>query len=162
MIVTWFMVLLFCTLVFRSFVGGLLGMFPIALATFINFGLMGFFRYTSDIASAIVTGIGVGIVVDFILHFLFRLKEEARRTDDIPKAVSTTMGSEGSAIVFDTGSNVFAFAVFLTSFLIPIRNFGLLVGFIVINSCFTTLFITPALAHFLKPKFLFGERKAET
>ena len=114
-----------------------------------------------DIASAIVTGIGVGIGVDFILHFLFRLKEEVERTGDIPEAISPTMGSEGSAIVFDTGSNVFAFIVFLTSFLIPIQNFGWLVGFIMISACFTTLVVTPALVHFIKPKFLFVENKTE-
>jgi hypothetical protein len=155
MIVTLTMVFVFCSLVFRSFIGGLLGMIPIALATLMNFGLMGFLGIRLDLASAIVTGIGVGIGVDFILHFLFRLKEEARKDSNVSNAVTTTMASEGTAIIFDAASNVLAFGVFLTSFLVPIQNFGWLVGFIMINSCLTTLCVTPALVHLLKPKFIF-------
>lgn len=158
MIVTLIMVFVFCTIVFRSFIAGLLGVIPIGMSTLMNFGLMGFLGIRLETSSAIVTGIGVGIGVDFIVHLLFRLKEEARREHDVKTVVTTSITSEGTAIVFDTASNVLAFSVFLTSFLIPIRNFGWLVSFIMINSGFATLFVTPALVHLLKPKFIFARR----
>lgn len=153
-------VFVFCSVVFRSLAGGFLGAVPIALATTMNFALMGFFGIRLDIASSIVTGIGVGIGVDFIIHLLFRLKEEAHKGKDVSAIMTTSFSSEGQAIVFDTASNVLAFGVFLTSFLTPVKNFGWLVGFIMINSCFATLFVVPALVHLLKPKFIFGRSKS--
>ena len=156
MVLTLVMVFVFCTVMFRALTGGLIGVIPIALATTMNFGLMGLLGIRLDMASSIVTGVGVGIGVDFIVHMLFRLREVASQEKDVMAAVSTTMASEGAAVIFDTGSNVLAFGVFLFSFLLPIRNFGWLVSFIMINSCFATLFVTPAVIHLLKPKFIFG------
>ncbi|MEM1124100.1 MAG: MMPL family transporter, partial [Bacteroidota bacterium] len=77
MIVAILIVLLFCSLIFRSLKTGLITIVPLVFSSLVTFGLMGFLGIRLEMATAIITAIGIGIGVDFAIHFIMRFREES-------------------------------------------------------------------------------------
>ena len=100
--------------------------------------------WSLDTATAVLTGISVGVGVDFAIHFISRLRRELRRTTFLDDAVGSTMLGAGRAIIFDAISNVLGFAAFLFSGFAPVRTLGLLVCFTMVSCVLLTLLFIPA------------------
>ena len=153
-IVAILIVLLLCSLVFRSLKMGLIAIIPLLFSTLVTFGLMGFLGIRLEMATAIITAIGIGIGVDFAIHFIMRFKEEAIASGDYEQATHVTMQTAGRAIGFDVLSNVLGFSVLIISSFLPIQNFGWLVSITMLDVALSTLLIIPAIMLILKPKLL--------
>jgi len=134
-----------CALAFRSLRLGLLTIIPLSLATLATFGLMGHLGIRLDTATAVITGISVGVGVDFAIHFISRLRLESLRTGDVEKAISTVMLGAGRAIIYDATSNVLGFMTFMFSGFAPVRTLGVLICFTMISCVVLTLIFIPAL-----------------
>ena len=147
------LVFLFCTLIYRSFAGGLLAITPLVIATLLTFGLMGFLGIRLDMGTAIITAIAVGIGVDFAIHYIARFREELAGSGNLEQATRTTMLTTGRAIIYDVMSNVLGFMVFIFSGFQPIQYFGWLISLTMITVCLGTLMMMPALFSVFKPKF---------
>jgi len=145
MLVAILIVLLFCSLIFRSLKTGLITIVPLVFSSLVTFGLMGFLGIRLEMATAIITAIGIGIGVDFAIHFIMRFQEETRKTGDLEQATHVTMQTAGRAIGFDVLSNVLGFIVLIYSNFLPIQNFGWLVSITMIDVAFSTLLIIPAI-----------------
>jgi len=78
-------------------------------------------------ATAVLTGICVGVGVDSAIHFISRLKYEALFTTDMREAVRGVMLGTGRAIVFDAIANSLGFVALIFSGFTPIRTLGVLV-----------------------------------
>ncbi len=159
MIVAVFLVLLFCSFVFRSLKIGLIAVVPLVFSTITTLGLMGILGIRLEMATAIITAIGVGIGIDFAIHFMMRFQREVARSNDLRVATFTTMQTAGRAISFDVLSNVLGFSVLLFSNLQPIQNFGGLVALMMVNVAVSTLLIMPAIILVFKPD-LVGQQKS--
>ena len=151
-------VLFFCIIVFRSIPGGLLSIVPLTLSTMLTFGLMGFLGIRLETGTAIITAIGIGIGVDFAIHYLSRFREEMARVGDIEKATRNTMVTSGKAIMYDVSSNILGFVVFIFSGFVPLQYFGWLISLTMITVSFASLVIYPALFSLVKPKFIYGNK----
>jgi predicted RND superfamily exporter protein len=134
-----------CAVAFRSARLGLLTILPLSLATLATFGLMGHLGIRLDTATAVLTGISVGVGVDFAIHFISRLKEESLRTRHIDEAVDKVMLKTGRAIIYDAISNILGFMTFLFSGFAPVRTLGLLICFTMISCVVLTLVFVPAI-----------------
>jgi predicted RND superfamily exporter protein len=147
-------VLLVCVLVFRSFIGGLLSIVPLTISSMLTFGLMGFLGIRLETGTAIITAIGIGIGVDFAIHFLMRFREERSNGNDMLKSTEITMITSGKAIIYDVISNIIGFIVFIFSGFIPLQNFGWLISFTMITVAIGSLLVFPALVSYVNPKFM--------
>lgn len=137
-------VLLVNCFAFRSFKFGLVSIIPLTLASLFTFGVMGFLGIRLETATALITSIGIGIGVDFAIHYLFSLRKNLIHGD--MKTVSDiTMSSTGKAITIDVFTTILGFIVFLFSGFIPIQHFGLLITLTMIDSCLMTLLMFPVL-----------------
>jgi len=148
-----------CALAFRSVRLGLISILPLSMATLLTFGLMGHLGIRLDTATAVLTGISVGVGVDFAIHFISRLKRELLRTTQIDDVVAATMLGSGRAIVFDAISNILGFMTFLFSGFAPVRTLGLLICFTMVSCVVLTLLFIPAILAIVPVPFRrVGER----
>jgi hypothetical protein len=105
---------------------------------------MGYLGIRLDMATAVLTGICVGVGVDSAIHFISRLKRETLLTGQLHEAVSRVMHGTGRAIVFDAVANSLGFFTFLFSGFTPIRTLGVLVCFTMLSCMVLTLILIPA------------------
>lgn len=143
-IVSVLVVFLFCAFVFRSFVGGVLSVLPLTVSTLLTLSLMAMLGIRLDVGTAIITAVGVGIGVDFAIHYLKRLFSETKRGRKLDEALEITARTSGKAIVFDTFSNISGFSVFILSNFKPVQYFGWLISLMMITSALATLVILPS------------------
>lgn len=158
MVIAILIVLFFCSVVFSALKIGLIAIVPLVFSMITTMGLMGYLGINLEMATAIITAIGIGIGVDFALHFLMRFKEEVVLLGDLELATVQTMQTAGRAISFDVLSNVLGFSVLLLSTLQPVQNFGGLVAMMMLEVAISTLLLIPAIILVFKPD-LVGQKK---
>jgi hypothetical protein len=146
-------VFLFISLMSRSFVEGLFSIIPLTSALVINFGLMGLARIPIDISTATIASIGIGIGIDYTLHFLERLKVSLCGRD-FPQAVVHTMKTTGKGIFYNALAVAAGFSALLFSQLRGNMFMGLLMALIMLASSLFAVTLLPALLALIKPRFL--------
>jgi predicted RND superfamily exporter protein len=147
------LVFVFCSVVFRSTVAGILCLLPVSLATLLVFGVMGFAGIRLDLSSGLLTAIVVGVGADFSIHLLSRIRDLTRSGIEIPAAVSQSVLEGGRPIVYDCLSNL-SFLVFVGSAFEPTRDLGWLLGLSMVASMIGSLVLLSALVRGLQPRFL--------
>ncbi|MFC2130139.1 RND family transporter [Bacteroidota bacterium] len=141
-------------ILFRSFVAGIISVFPLFLSMAILFGLMGYFNIELNIATTMLSSIMIGVGIDYTIHFLWRYKEELANGLGHRAAVKKTLTTTGRGIVFNALSVVIGFLVMLISTFMPVRFFGSLVVVSILACLIGALIIIPSLVLVFKPKFL--------
>ncbi len=138
-------VLLMLIISFWSFKGGLFAMMPIFFTIFMNFTLMKLFGVTLDVATAMIASMGVGIGIDYSIHFVSRYRVEYVKGRSVDEALSGTMHDTGKAIVFNGLAVAAGFMVLVLSNFKPIGNVGWLVAATMVVSAGSSLVILPVL-----------------
>ena len=142
------------TIVFKSFVGGLLATLPMSLSVIFIFGILGTFGIPLNISTSLLTCVLVGVGVDYSVHFLWHLREHIREGQNLDSSIANTMKVSGKGILFNGISVVVGFSVLMFSVFTPLKAFSILImasiGFCLIGS----LAMLPALVSILNPKFL--------
>lgn len=150
-------VFVFCAFIFRAISAGLLSIVPLSIATLLTLSMMGFLGIRLDVGTAIVTAIGVGIGVDFTIHYFKRLLNEYASHQNLETANAITAKTAGKAIAYDTLSNVAGFSVFILSGFQPLQFFGWLISLMMITSALATLLIFPAIISLLGKQLLISQ-----
>jgi len=103
-------------------------MIPIVMSVLFNFGLMGILGIPLNVSTAIISSIGMGIGIDYAIHFVYRWKLESAKSYDIRHCISTTMGTSGKAIFFNALTISLGFLVLMLSGFPFVRELGLLLS----------------------------------
>jgi predicted RND superfamily exporter protein len=142
-------------ILFKSLRAGVLGTAPLIVSVFILFGVMGILGMTINMASAMLSSILIGVGIDYTIHFMWRYRDELRKTpNDHIAAIRTTLNTTGRGIAFNAISVMVGFVVLMTSNFIPIIQFGYLIVFSVFTCLVGALILVPAICLLWKPKFL--------
>ncbi|MBN1114643.1 MAG: RND family transporter [Oligoflexia bacterium] len=149
LVITVFMIILF-----RSFVAGLMGMIPLALALVLLFGLMGYLGIELNIATALLSSIMIGVGIDYTIHFLWRYREERALGRDYADAAMHTLQTSGRGIIFNALSVIVGFVLLLVSNFLPVKFFGFLVVVSISTCLLAALILLPAVCIVFKPEFL--------
>ena len=142
------------TIVFRSFVGGLLSIIPLSAAMIMVFGMMGYLSIELNVATAMLSSIMIGVGVDYTVHFLWHLRDHIREGEDLNTAIYSTLRISGKGIIFNAMSVIVGFTVLTISSFLPVYFFGFLIVMSISMCLFGALAILPALVSWLDPKFL--------
>ncbi len=138
-------VLLMLVIVFRSIMAGLYSILPLVFTIFTNFTLMKVFGVSLDVATAMIASMGLGIGIDYAIHFVSRYRIEVYKGKNADDAIKSTMHSTGRAIVFNALAVALGFMVLIFSNFMPIMNVGWLVAATMIVSALATLIVLPCL-----------------
>ncbi|GEM_PF-207491 len=143
---------LLTALLFRSPVLGLYCTAPLFFAVFLNFATMGLSGITLSIETMVTSSLAIGVGVDYAIHFIHAYREQVRKSGDLESAVLSTMGTTGTAIVFNSITVALGFAIMMLSTFKGVEHMGMLLGLTMITSAFGALTINPVLFLILKPR----------
>lgn len=133
------------SLLLRSAKRGLFCSLPIALTVLINFGIMGWFGISLDIATTMIASIAVGIGVDYSIHIYTRYLEEKEDGSNPVEALKRAVYTVGRANLYNAITVIAGFCVILLSSFPPLINFGGLTAITMVISFFGAVLILPTL-----------------
>jgi len=140
-------------IVSRSIPVGLIAIVPNALPILINFGIMGILGIRLDSATAMISAVGIGIIVDDTIHFLHSFGREVKKDNDYAKAMERTLLVKGRPIVLTSVILFLGFSVLVFSKFVPIVYFGLLSATVMCTALLADLIVLPCLLLYFKPRF---------
>lgn len=149
-------VFVLASVTFRSPVGGLLVVIPLAAIVLMNVGLMGWFGVPLDMGTASITAMVVGIGADYEIYMLFRLREEFRKSGDLNRALQASLMTSGKAVLFVAISIAGGYAPLLISDFRFYPRMGSTMMITMIISAALSLLLLRATVALIRPRFIVG------
>ncbi|PTU32897.1 efflux RND transporter permease subunit [Stenotrophobium rhamnosiphilum] len=149
-------ILIGCSLAYRSIVAGLILLIPVNMANFILNASMHMIGIGLDINSLLVAAIGVGVGIDYGIYLLSRICEEYHAHDhDWGRTITASLTTTGKAIMF-TASIMFVGILpwYFLSGLKFMADMGLLLVLTMLINMILALVALPLLVYLVKPKFV--------
>ncbi len=135
-------------IIFRSWVMGfaglLLNLFPLAF----TYSLMAWSGITVNLATVIVGGISLSIVVDDTIHFLFRFKYFQAQGMAWHEAIEETISTIGHSITLTSVILIGAFSVLTLSTFMPIFAMGVFFSIAIVMAWAMDLLLVPVLLRY--------------
>ncbi len=99
--------------------------------------------------------ISIGLGVDFAVHTVERLTVLIReKSYSIEEAINLLYPSTGRALLFNFSALALGFGVLVSSEVVPLIRFGLLVAIAVAVSFLASMTVLPAMIKVFEPRFL--------
>ena len=149
------LIFLLSLLFFRSLVASLLPPFLGGLAilsTFFALRVISSFTSLSIFAVNIVTGLGLGLAIDYSLFMVSRYREEAARTGFGAEALRRTLATSGRAIFFSSVTVAAALASLTVFPQLFLRSMGLAGAVVALVAAALALVVLPATLALLGPR----------
>lgn len=144
-------ILVLMSLVFRSFIAGLIGVAPIAFSSIVVLGTMGLFNIPLNLITMTIIPILLGIGVDDSIHFINHIKFEKERFQNYDDAILRSFKAVGYALFLTSFILVAIFAIYITSIVKMFIHFGILSSAGVIAALAGTYLFIPAMIRKVKP-----------
>ncbi len=138
-------VILIIGITFRSIKIGLLGIIPLSIAVFTNFGIMGLLGIKLDIGTSMISAIAIGTGIDYSIHIISAYYKALKENVNPSLISEKVIGTTGKAIIYNAVSVSAGFAVLLFSNFIPLVYLGLLISVTMFTTSFAALIILPIL-----------------
>lgn len=145
-------ILILLTLIFRSPLTGILLTVPVIIAIFLNFTIMWIFKVSLNPATSIVASVGMGVGIDYSIHYYSRFRKLYQMTQDYNGSLVEAAVQSSSGIILNAIAVGVGFLVLFFSKYTIIQQMGLIVAFSMLTSGFGALTILPALLRIFKPK----------
>lgn len=159
--ISFIIVALLLTLLFRNLWVGLAGTVPIAITAVVNFGVMGLVNIPLSSATALISSIAVGIGVDYSIHLLEHYTNSRLKGMSREAATKDTISHTGRAIILNAIAVMGGFAVLLFSVFPPNRQVGALIVLNMAMSALLTLTILIVIINHLDKKNRFLPKKIQ-
>ena len=138
-------------ILFKSSILSFIGIIPNLIAAIFVLGLMGLINLPLDMMTITIAAITIGIAVDNSIHYIYRFREEFKKTRDYEKTVYLCHDTIGRAIFFTGITIIFGFSILILSNFIPTIIFGLLTGLAMFIALLAVLTLLPRLIILIKP-----------
>ena len=137
-----------------SVMGGLLTVLPVAVATALNFGLLGWSGEPLGVTTALMSSMALGIGVDYAIHFVLRYQRTRQEGLAPEAAMRETLSTSGVAIFYNALVVLAGFLVLTTSEFPVNRVLGTLVSFNMLVCFLATVTVLAAALHRFQPAFV--------
>ena len=148
------LVLILLAIQFRSFIGGLISILPIALTVLFNFAVMWIFKIPLDAATVMIGSVAVGIGIDYTIHFNNRFHFEIGKKNSVENALETTLQTTGKAIIINAFSVMLGFLTLLLGSIVPMQRFGWLISLTMVISATASITFLPSLLLITHASFI--------
>jgi len=138
-------VTLMMVLLLRSPKLGVIAMIPNLVPVALVMGFMGFASIPMDLTNLLIASIIIGVAVDNTVHYMFQWKAAYYDDAGMEGSIRYALEHAGRALVGTGMILALGFGVYLTSSMVNIRRFGMLVGSACVFALFTNLIFAPAL-----------------
>ena len=148
-------ILLAGTLVFRSWIGGVYLVVPLAVTVLVNLGVMGVTGIPLNTPNSVACAMAIGVGADYAIYILYRMREELLRLNDYDLALRETMRTAGKAVAYVAIAISGGYSVLMFSFNFYVHIwFGFLIVLSMIVSALCALVLIPALIKAFPPTFM--------
>ena len=141
---------------FRNIILAFIGVVPNFIAAFFILGIIGLMEIPLDMMTITIAAITIGIAVDNSIHYIYRFREEFRKSGDYKITLDKCHRTVGIAILNTSITIVFGFSILVLSNFIPTIYFGVFTGIAMLLAMISVLTLLPKLILILKP---FGTKK---
>ncbi len=138
------------SVLYTSWLAGLLALVPNLIPIGLNFGLMGFLGVPLNPGTAMVAAIAIGVAVDDTIHLMTRFGTESKRHVDELDAVRATVRGEAIPIVSTSIALALGFGALAWSNFSIVAQFGLLAATTMLYAAVADLLIMPILLRHLR------------
>ena len=136
---------------FQSVSLAIIGIIPNILSAAIILGLMGLLNIPLDMMTITIASISIGIAVDNAIHYIYRFREEFKRTGDYIETLHYCHANIGRAVFYTAITIIVGFSILVMSNFIPTIYFGLLTATVMVIALFAALTLLPKLILIWKP-----------
>lgn len=133
------LIILLLAVSFREFTYVFLPIITLIIVAIWTFGTMVLLGIEFTVVEVAVLPLVVGLGIDYSVHISRRYQEELRKGKDVSSALTQSITMVGSALSLAVATTIIAFFSFIFSEIVPIRNFGILVGLGIFYAFFLTL-----------------------
>ena len=139
-------------IIFESLLLGIIISLPTIIAVLLNFLVMSIFRVPLNIGTSIIASIGIGVGIDYAIHYFQRFKYLYFEYSDYGKAIGQAIQESARAILSNASAVGFGFAVLMISTFKVFFNLGWIISLSMFTTALNALIILPALLFIIKPK----------
>jgi hypothetical protein len=139
-------------IIFRSVLSGIVMVIPTFLAIIFNFLIMWLFGVPLDITTSTIASVGIGVGIDYSIHFFQRFKYHYLQLNDYTESVKKTIIDSGKPIMSNALAVGLGFAVLMFSNFKIIFDLGWIVAFSMLSTALNALIVLPVLIIIIKPK----------
>jgi predicted RND superfamily exporter protein len=138
-------VITLCVVSFRSLVGTLCIVLPLALVSLLTYALMAALGIGLKVSTLPVVALGIGIGVDYGIYIYSRLRSILATGEPLAKAYEHTLRITGSGVVFTAITLAMGVVVWIFSPLKFQADMGILLTFMFLLNMLGAIFLLPAL-----------------
>lgn len=138
------------SVLYTSWLAGLLSLVPNTIPIVLNFGLMGYLGVPLNPGTAMIAAVAIGVAVDDTIHLMTRFGTESRQHLDERDAVRATIRGEAVPIVSTSLALALGFAALAQSSFSIVAQFGLLAAATMIYAAMADLLLMPILLRHLR------------
>ncbi|QDF97333.1 RND transporter [Azoarcus sp. DD4] len=154
-----FVLVVICTVVYRSTVAGMLFMVPVIISNTLTFSFMAWKGIGMNINTVPVAALGIGLGVDYAFYVADRIKEEIAAGSTPEHAIHEALHSAGMGVLVTASVLIFSTLLWWASSLRFQAEMGLLMAIWLGVSAASALFVMPSVIYVFRPAFIFGRQE---
>ncbi len=154
-----FVLMVICTIVYRSTVAGMLFMVPVIISNTLTFAFMAWKDIGMSINTVPVAALGIGLGVDYAFYVADRIKEEIAIGNTPEGAIRTSLHSAGMGVLVTASVLILSTLLWWASSLRFQAEMGLLMAIWLGISAMSALFVMPAVIYVFRPDFIFKPKE---
>ncbi len=132
-------------ILFKSLKLSFFGIIPNIFASSFILGLIGILGIPLDIMTITIAAITIGIAVDNTIHYIYRIKENRKKDNNINNLIENTHANVGYAVLTTSLTIAFGFSVLCLSNFIPTILFGIFTALAMIIAMLGVLLTLPSI-----------------
>ena len=148
-----------CTIVYRSTVAGMLFMVPVIISNTLTFSFMAWKGIGMNINTVPVAALGIGLGVDYAFYIADRIKEEIAAGSTPEHAIHEALHSAGMGVIVTASVLICSTLLWWASSLKFQAEMGLLMAIWLGISAACALFVMPSIIYVFRPNFIFGKQQ---
>ena len=148
-----------CTVTYRSTVAGVFFMIPVMLSNTITFSYMAWQGIGMNINTLPVVALGIGLGVDYTFYIVDGIREELHHNPNVERAIVKALSSAGRGVLVTALTLITSVGLWSFSSLRLQADMGLLIALWLFISAFSALFIMPAIVYVFRPAFIVGSKQ---
>ncbi|HHV61349.1 MAG TPA: RND family transporter [Firmicutes bacterium] len=147
------------SVIMASAILGALCLIPLVLTVIINFGFMGYVGAALDVTTMMISGICIGIGIDYAIHLISRYRDELMAGRAKYEALVTAVTSTGRGIFYNAVTLAIGFGILIFSSFRATAIFGSLLAGTMLVSSMGALIVLPAVLQLISEDYFIKSRK---
>ncbi|MFB6228064.1 MAG: RND family transporter [Halobacteriales archaeon] len=124
---------------------GVVTILPVAFTLTWVLGAMALLDIPFNIVTGMITGLTIGLGVDYSLHVSERFNQELADAETVAMALHETVTGTGGALLSSAATTASGFAVLLVAILPFLQSFGLITALTIVFAFLASVFVLPSL-----------------